>query len=62
MLIFYFQPSPVISVHSELIIYLCFFGSRNRCSSLVGGTLGEFFRVIIMQKVATSWLRKLHSI
>lgn len=41
MLIFYFQPYPVISVHLELIIFLCNFGSRNRCSSLVGGTLGE---------------------
>ena len=43
MLIFYFQPSPVISVHLELIICLCNFGSRNRYSSLVGGTLAEFF-------------------
>lgn len=43
MLIFYFQPSPVISVHLELIICLCNFGSRNRCSSLVGGTFSEFF-------------------
>lgn len=43
MLIFYFQPSPVISVHLELIICLRNFGSRNRCSSLIGGTLAEFF-------------------
>lgn len=32
-----------ISVHLELIICLRNFGSRNRCSSLVGGTLAEFF-------------------
>ena len=43
MLIFYFHPSPVISVHLELIICLCNFGGRNRYSSLVGGTLAEFF-------------------